>query len=83
MSAKGIHTTTKWVPGYAGIHGNELADQAAKKIATEAKSTEDPITEPLTITAAGLSTTFEVDGASAGVVGEIDHFLIGMLHKMY
>ncbi len=52
LSAKGIHTTIKWVPGHAGIHGNELADQAAKKGATEAKSTEDPITEPLTMSTA-------------------------------
>ena len=52
LSAKGIHTTIKWVRGHAGIHGNELADQAAKKIATEAKSMEDPIIEPLTMTAA-------------------------------
>ena len=32
---------------------------------------------------AGLSATFEVGGASAGVGGEIDYFLIGILHKMY
>ncbi len=31
----------------------------------------------------GLSANFEVGGASAGVGGEIDYFLIGILHKMY
>ena len=30
-----------------------------------------------------LSATFEVGGASAGIGGEIDYFLIGILHKMY
>ncbi len=53
LSEKGIHTIIKWVPGHAGIHGNELADQAAKMGALEAKSLQtDHPDEPLTTAAA-------------------------------
>ena len=53
LSTKGIRTTIKWIPGHAGIRGNELADQAAKRGALEAKCAENPIDEPLTSTKAG------------------------------
>ena len=31
--AKGLHVTIQWVPGHAGVEGNERADQVAKQTA--------------------------------------------------
>ena len=34
LTKRGYHFTFKWCPNHSGIHGNELADMAAKDVTT-------------------------------------------------